>query len=213
LSLRPLPLALTALVLGATLALGEPEFVVRYPNGVPQVSITGDYPGASYTVLRAPVRGGPFVPITESFILCLGACYAEDRTAAAGESYLYRFDLLVPNGDAAGLVTYGPFRATISPALARPVGLFVFPNPGRGSTTVQLHLAGAPGDGPASGEACVYDLAGRRVRLIHRGAVARGLTTLVWDGRDDRGVALEGGVYLLRFVANGQTSVARLVRR
>lgn len=211
--LRPVPLVVASLVLGASLAFAEPDFIVRYPNGVPQVSITGDYAGASYTVLRAPASGGPFVPITERSILCLGTCYAEDRTAAAGESYLYRFELVVPDGGGAALIAYGPFRATISPALARPVGVFAFPNPGRGATTVQLHVAGAPSDGAAPGEASIYDLAGRRVRVIHDGPVARGLTTLVWDGRDDRGVELKGGVYLLRFTANGGRATARIVRR
>lgn len=209
---RSLSLVLAALALGATLAFAEPELLVRYPNGVPQVSITGEYPGAVYTVFRAPAGGGPFEPISENSILCLGSCYAEDRTAVAGESYRYRFDLMVPNGDAAGFVIYGPFLATISPALARPVGVFAFPNPGRGSTSVQLHFAGAPTDGTVHGEASIYDLAGRRVRVIHRGAVARGLTTLTWDGRDDRGAELKGGVYLLRFAAGGHQAIARVVR-
>jgi flagellar hook assembly protein FlgD len=93
------------------------------------------------------------------------------------------------------------------------VGVFAFPNPGRGSTTVQLHFAGASGDGSAHGEASIYDLAGRRVRVIHRGPVARGLTTVAWDGRDDRGEELRGGVYLLRFTAGGREASARIVRR
>ena len=212
-TIRSLPIALAAIALGATLVFAEPHLVVRYPNGVPQVSITGEYPGTSYTVFRAPAGGGAFEPITRNDILCLGACYAEDRTAVAGASYRYRFDLVVPNGDAAGIVVYGPFLATISPALSRPVGVFAFPNPGRGSTTVQLHLAGAPGDGAEHGEASLFDLAGRRVRVIHRGALARGLTSVVWDGRDDRGQELRGGVYLLRFTAAGREASTRLVRR
>jgi hypothetical protein len=212
-TIRSLPLALAAIALGATLAFAEPQLVVRYPNGVTQVSITGDYPGTSYTVLRAPAGGGAFAPITRNDILCLGACYAEDRTAVAGESYRYRFDLVVPDGDAARIVVYGPFLTTISPALSRPVGVFAFPSPGRGSTTVQLHLAGASGDGAVDGEASIYDLAGRRVRMIHHGPVARGLTSVVWDGRDDRGQELRGGVYLLRFTAGGREASTRIVRR
>jgi flagellar hook assembly protein FlgD len=64
-----------------------------------------------------------------------------------------------------------------------------------------------------SGEAALYDLAGRRVRMIHQGTIARGLTTLSWDGRDERGDELRPGVYLLRFTAAGSTAVARIVRR
>jgi hypothetical protein len=209
---RSLPLVLAALALGATLAIAEPELVVRYPNGVPQITITGEYPGVAYTVWRAPARGGVFEPITRDNILCLGSCYAEDRTAVPGESYRYRFDLLVPNGEAAGFVSYGPFLVTISPALARPVGVFAFPNPGRGATSVQLHVAGEATDQAAQGEAAIYDLTGRRVRVLHRGAVARGLVTLSWDGRDERGDLLRGGVYLLRFTADGHQAIARIVR-
>lgn len=210
---RSLPLVLAALALSATLAAAEPAIMVRYPNGVPQVSLTGDYSGAFYTVFRASAGGGPFEPLTEGAILCLGSCYAEDRGAVPAESYLYRFDIWRSNGDAVQFTSFGPYRVTISPALARPVGVFAFPNPGRGATSVQLHIAGAPTDAAVHGEAAVYDLAGRRVRMLHRGTIARGLTTLTWDGRDDRGGELRGGVYLLRFAADGRQAVARMVRR
>jgi hypothetical protein len=210
---RSLPLVLAALALSATLAVAEPQIIVRYPNGVPQVSITGDYSGAFYTVFRATAGGGPFEPITENSILCLGSCYAEDRRAVPAESYLYRFDIWQPIGDAVQFASFGPYLVTISPALARPIGVFAFPNPGRGATSVQLHIAGAPSDGEVHGEAAVYDLAGRRVRMIHRGTIARGLTTLTWDGRDDRGATLKGGVYLLRLAADGREASVRIVRR
>ena len=206
-------LALAALTLSATLALAEPRFIISYPGGVPQVSITGDYAGSTYTVWRQPASGGEPVRITDNTILCMGSCYAEDRTAAPGVSYLYRFEVTMPTEVGATTVLFGPYLATISPALARPVGVFVYPNPGRGPTGVQLHVAGAPGDPVVSGEAALYDLVGRRVRIIHQGPIARGLTTLSWDGRDQRGAELASGVYLIRFTAAGSAAVARIVRR
>lgn len=210
---RSLALAVTGMVLGAALALAEPQFAVRYPSGVPQVSISGDYAGSTYTVWRAPAAGGDFEPITENFILCLGSCYAEDRTAAPGGSYLYLFELNIPDGAGARLVRYGPYPATISPAGARPVGVFAYPNPGHGATSIQLHVAGTPADGMVRGEVGIFDLSGRRVRTIQRGEFARGLTTLTWDGRDQRGAVLPPGVYLLRFAAGGDQALARIVRR
>ena len=207
-----LSLVITGLTLGAALAFAEPEFILRYPGGVPQVSITGDYSGSRYTVWRQPRSGGEPVRITERDILCLGSCYAEDRTAVAGESYLYLFEVAGANGDAGTLTRFGPYAATISPALARPLGAFVYPNPGHGPTGIQLHLAGAPGERPLDAEAAIYDLAGRRVRTVHRGPLARGLTTVSWDGRDGRGQRLSAGVYLLRLSAGGHTAVARIVR-
>jgi hypothetical protein len=206
-------LAIAGLALSASLAVAEPRFVLRYHDGVPQVSITGDYSGSTYTVWRQPVSGGEPVRITDQTILCLGSCYAQDPTAVPGTSYLYLFELMVPTDTGVAPATYGPYRATISPALARAVGVFVYPNPGRGPTGVQLHLAGALGDPGASGEVAVFDLTGRRVRVIQQGVFARGLTTLSWDGRDERGDQLRSGVYLLRFMAAGSTAVARIVRR
>jgi flagellar hook capping protein FlgD len=206
-------LVLAGLTLSATLALAEPQFVLRYPGGVPQVSITGDYSGSTYTVWRQPASGGEPVRITEHIILCMGSCYAEDRTAVPGESYLYLFDVSMPADGGAAPISFGPYLATITPALARPVGVFAYPNPGRGPTGIQLHVAGAPEDRGVTGEAAIYDLAGRRVRVIHQGMIARGLTTLSWDGRDQRGAELSPGVYLLRFTAAGSAAVARIVRR
>jgi flagellar hook assembly protein FlgD len=62
-------------------------------------------------------------------------------------------------------------------------------------------------------EAAIYDLTGRRLRTLHRGTLARGLTTLSWDGRDERGSELGAGVYLLRLSAAGSSAVARIIRR
>ena len=148
-------LALAGLTLSAAPALAEPQFVIRYPGGVPQVSITGDYSGSAYTVWRQSASGGDPVRITDRDILCLGSCYAEDRGAVPGASYLYLFEVTMLAEAGAAPVSFGPYLATISPALARPVGVFVYPNPGRGPTSVQIHLAGAPGGREVTGEAAI----------------------------------------------------------
>lgn len=207
-----LSLVISGLTLGAALAFAEPQFVIRYPGGVPQVSITGDYAGSNYTVWRQPASGGEPVRITDSAILCMGSCHAEDRGAVPGESYLYLFEVVSPNGSAGTIARFGPYLATISPALARSVGVYVFPNPGRGATGIQLHLSGAPGDRPVEAVAAFYDLKGRLVRTVHQGPLARGLTTVTWDGLGEGGGRLPAGVYLLRFTAGGSSAVARVVR-
>lgn len=209
-SIHAAAIVVATLALGASLAVAEPELIVRYPDGVPYVSIAGNFAGASYTVWRAPAEGGAFVPLTSGPTLCMGPCFALDPVAEPGASYRYRFDLVMPAGATETFVSYGPYVATISPALGSPVGVFAWPNPGRGATTVQLHVGRLDG---ARGEAAIYDLAGRRVREIHRGALAQRLTTLTWDGRDDRGDVLAAGVYLLRFSAGGRDATMRLVRR
>src|SRR5262245_12395663 len=121
---KRLALAWVALTLWASLAAAEPRLVLRYPHGVPLVSITGDFARSTYAVYRAPANGGPYEPLSQGSVLCMGECYALDPSALPGTSYFYRFDLLLPDGTA---TSYGPFLATISPALARPLGVFAFP--------------------------------------------------------------------------------------
>jgi len=202
-------LIISGLTLGAALAFAEPDFVLRYPSGVPQVAITGDYAGSNYTVWRTPAAGGEPVMVGERSILCLGSCYAEDRDAVPGASYLYVFEVA---GAAGAIQRFGPYLATISPALARPVGVYVYPNPGHGATGIQLHVAGAAADRPLPAQAAIYDLSGRLVRTVQRGPIARGLTTVTWDGRGEGGERVPAGVYMLRFSAGGGAAVARIVR-
>lgn len=203
-------LIISGLTLGAALAFAEPDFMLRYPAGVPQVSITGDYAGSSYTIWRQPAAGGEPVLVGERSILCLGSCYAEDPGAVPGASYLYLFE--VADGVSGAMKRFGPYLATISPALARPVGVHVYPNPGHGATGIQLHVAGAVADRPVPAEAAIYDLSGRLVRTVHNGPIARGLTTVTWDGRGPGGERVPAGVYVLRFSAGGGSAVARIVR-
>jgi flagellar hook assembly protein FlgD len=51
-------------------------------------------------------------------------------------------------------------------------------------------------------EAEVFDVSGRRVRVLYRGLMEGGAQTLSWDGRDQRGNPSGPGVYLVR-VRNG----------
>jgi hypothetical protein len=78
--------------------------------------------------------------------------------------------------------------------LAAPV-----PNPSAGSVSARLMLAG-----PAEVVAGVYDLAGRRVRLLESG-LRSGTVELRWDGRDETGAPAGAGVYMLRVHAGAQT--------
>jgi hypothetical protein len=72
-------------------------------------------------------------------------------------------------------------------------GLSGYPNPMPDRCTIALSLARE-----GTGEVAIFDLSGRRVRTVHRGALKRGMTRLVWDGGDDEGRALPNGVYLLK---------------
>jgi hypothetical protein len=197
------------LLLAAGLAFAEPAVQVRYFDGVPEISITGDYARTRYTIARAAIPDGPFTPITDVSTLCLGSCSAMDYDASPGRIYWYRFDLAFEDGSSR---TFGPYAVTISPTLARSSGASVVPNPMSGSARVELFLAGSPAAGSLDADAILFDLAGRRVRTIWSGALARGLTRVSWDGRNEVGRAIEPGVYYLRFASPLGVRVSRVLR-
>jgi choice-of-anchor B domain-containing protein len=82
-----------------------------------------------------------------------------------------------------------------------------WPNPAAGSVRLVLDL-------PVASDALVevMDLAGRRVRALHRGAAAAGPLTLTWDGRDAGGRESPAGLYFARATVGAERALARFVR-
>jgi hypothetical protein len=91
---------------------------------------------------------------------------------------------------------------------ARPVLARVSarPNPFAGRTVLTVRLAR-----PARVALEVHDAAGTLVRTLAAGDFPAGLHRLAWDGTDDSGNRLAGGVYLARLLAGGEGSVRKLV--
>jgi len=205
--LRIAAASLAVLALSAVLALADPELRVSYVDGVPRIEIAGSYPQARYTVWRRPSIDAHAVPIGSENVLCLGSCFVDDPTAEPGHGYFYDFDLELADGS---LVSFGPYAVTISPALAARIRARVVPNPGRGRAAVELYAGGA-GE-PIEVDARLFDLQGRVVATFHRGPLARGLTSIGWNGRGDDGRALPSGIYLLRLESPLGTAVTRIQR-
>ncbi len=82
------------------------------------------------------------------------------------------------------------------------------PNPSGAGAAVNLSLPR-----PAWTELVVFDGQGRRVRTLREGTLPAGTTRLVWDGRNDAGKEIGGGVYFLRVTANGAVATQRVVLR
>ena len=57
----------------------------------------------------------------------------------------------------------------------------------------------------------VYDVRGRRVRVLEDEIRPAGRFTMHWDGRDDRGESLAAGVYFVRYRANDFQASQRMV--
>ena len=82
----------------------------------------------------------------------------------------------------------------------------IAPNPARGPARFSFGLPAA-----ATLDLAVFDLAGRRVRTLERGARAAGTASGAWDLRDDRGLRVASGVYLVRLSAARRTLTRKLV--
>ncbi|MCB9464731.1 MAG: hypothetical protein H6682_13650 [Candidatus Eisenbacteria bacterium] len=78
------------------------------------------------------------------------------------------------------------------------------PNPFRTATTLGYELPSA-----ADVRVDVFDAGGRLVRNLERGERAAGVHQIEWDGRDDRGALLSGGVYFYQLAVGGERLTQR----
>ncbi len=81
------------------------------------------------------------------------------------------------------------------------------PNPSSSAASIDLQL---PVDGAVM--MSIHDVTGRKVRTLLSGYQAAGIHTVSWDGRDEWGVQLPGGVYHVRATASGLEQVRKLIR-
>lgn len=108
-------------------------------------------------------------------------------------------------------ITNGAFDITnhlASPATpALPMAsMHAHPNPFNPQTSVFLEM-------PRSGHATVqvFDLRGQRLRQLASGSFSEGTHSWVWDGTDDQGRHLPGGLYVAKAVGQGWTVNQKLV--
>ena len=74
------------------------------------------------------------------------------------------------------------------------------PNPSRGASEIRWVVPSA-----CRLDLAIFDLAGRRVRLLLAGARSEpGQHGVSWDGRDDTGARVREGVYLVRLRVGGE---------
>lgn len=98
-------------------------------------------------------------------------------------------------------------ESTATPAAPAPLVVRAFPNPFNPTTTFAFEL-----ERPASVSLRVLDARGRVVRTLAAGrGLAAGEHRLRWRGRDDRGVAVGSGIYLLRLTAGERSGWRRVV--
>jgi hypothetical protein len=107
------------------------------------------------------------------------------------------------SGTVTGTVTFD----TPTTAGRVPVGTLLSqnaPNPFTHTTAIRF-------SSPVSHELTVYDVVGRRVQTLHRGAGAGGETTVLWNGRNARGEPVGSGVYYYRLKTADGTVTRRMI--
>ncbi len=83
------------------------------------------------------------------------------------------------------------------------------PNPAVGGSRMWFAIPATMGG--ATYELAIYDLGGRRVRLVDSGIAKAGRFSLQWDLRDESRRPVEGGVYFARFTVGGHSIARKLV--
>ncbi len=100
-----------------------------------------------------------------------------------------------------GETVFGP-RATLA----------AWPLPYRGGDlNVSFATSSGRGGGAGAADVSVYDVRGRHVRTIARGVYEAGYRSVTWDGQDESGNFVPGGVYFLRALSAGASTQLRLV--
>ncbi len=99
----------------------------------------------------------------------------------------------------------GASAAPVPTSGARLVGNA--PNPFNPSTRILYDLPAEGGDVVLS----IHDLGGRLVRTLVDAAQAGGRQVIEWDGRDDAGQPVAGGVYVYRLSAGAATASRKMV--
>ena len=73
-----------------------------------------------------------------------------------------------------------------------------FPNPFNPSTSLIVSI-----NKRSEGSLTIYDLMGKEVRRLFEGTFDQGNTKIVWNGLDNQGSQISGGIYICQMLVNG----------
>ena len=162
---------------------------------------------------RADGESSEFVDLTTGMIPCTGdgssqeAYTYTDYTIPEEGTYTYRLDEV-------DLESKRHFLALktihVTNAEAEPTGFhFIrsYPNPFNPSTTIEFQVS--PEVEGKQMNLTVYDILGRPVRRLIQGSYRRGFTKIIWNGIDERGMAVSSGLYFAVLKVDGQLHGSR----
>ena len=166
--------------------------------------ISNDASSASGDFLEGTIRLDSYLgtPLPEKIFLAFAAYQTPDGGNLAGQA---------PAGNGDGDIEvseYIPYSLVTTSVREAPGSnsaillMPVRPNPFGASTLIRFFLPA-----PAYVNASVYDVTGRRVRLLASGIKNRGWNELRWDGKTSNGSRASAGIYFVRLSsARGNTT-------
>lgn len=177
---------------------------IEIPNGATDVAVAGGYAyvvGGNSTLSAVDVT----VPSAPVLLGSVGTQSQPTAVVPAGTN-------IVVADSFGGLLVYPPQCASpvgIPSETGMPARIVLHPsspNPFSDHTVIRFDLANRA---PASIR--IYDTAGRLVRTLASEIRERGENRVLWNGRNDRGERLAGGVYFYRLEVAGGTETRPLV--
>ena len=193
---------------------GTMRFAVALSADVPvEVRVTATtedgsaHAGSDYTATTQQLIFAPHVT-TQLFTVPL----VDDADPELAESFAVRLTGRVNALPGDTLATGGIVDDDGTTAVGEPVPAVSFlgksaPNPSVGTSTIRWGLSA-----PAVVDLAIFDLQGRSVRRLARGAESAGFKTSRWDGRDDHGARVAAGFYLIRLRIGAREFIGRVQR-
>ena len=158
---------------------------------------------SNYYLYRDTVSG--FEPSIFNLIAEPETSYYADIDIIPGEGYYYRISAQDNQGNVSG---YSEELEVIATGIWNGMGVEPprittiegnYPNPFNSSTTIIYSVANL-GPIPAEIKIVIYDITGRRVRLLLDERKEVGDHRITWDGANDNGEACPSGIYFARIV-------------
>ncbi|NQT23981.1 lamin tail domain-containing protein [candidate division KSB1 bacterium] len=157
---------------------------------------------------RANEDGGPYIDLNTAIIPCKGEGSSRqvyeftDNTLPGEGTYTYRLEEI----DLKGRRHFLAMKSVqVSDSESESMGFYFirnYPNPFNPSTTIEFHV-GSQIEGKQT-SLIVYDLLGRPVKKLNKGAYRSGFFQTQWDGKNEQGVEVPSGLYLAVLKVNGQ---------
>ena len=155
-----------------------------------------------------------------------GYPYFEDETTIFSNSYDFYFTILdiIQTGEYARIISYiyGAesdyvqfiYPITISdgthspdlPIIPDKLIMFNYPNPFNPSTTISFAL---PQESEI--ELTIFNLKGQKVKCLTKGDFGAGNHSYVWDGKDNSGKSVSGGIYFYQLKTESETVFKKMV--